>query len=265
MRLRPSTLALVSVAFSVAVASGQPVTPLKRLAAPVSMSGVILDSSGHAVADVEIYEGKAARSGVAQWGKARWKIVRGDHKGRFSIRTDAPFIVFRKPGFESQRVQCINRPEKTVIALVAASHRLPVCSANSACADLPRGAFCFPKVAGIRVGNSYSTGDSTARDFSLLRNKDATLTHDCCGWVTTDGLPALSYVWQSVLYKETVYEVSGLVILDAKGTSTSGEMWHFFGRDGEYAGYNDYSRLDPKEAALLDQVLDGVCVRNRAR
>jgi hypothetical protein len=265
MRLSSSTLVLVHVAFIAAMATGQPVTPLKRLAVPVSMSGVILDSSGHAVADVEIYEGRAARSGVAQWGKARWEIVRGEQEGRFSIRTDAPFIVFRKAGFESQRVRCINRPDKTVITLVPASRRLPVRPANSDCAGLPRSAFCFPNVAGIRVGNPYSTGDSTARDFSSFRNKDATLKHDCCGWVTTDGLPALSYMWQSVLYKETVYEVGGLLILDAKGMSSSGKMWHFLGRDGEYAGYNDYRGLDPKDAALLDKLVDGVCIRNRVR
>jgi len=255
----------VIIAFFVAVASGQPVIPLKRLATPVSMSGVILDSSGHAVADVEIYESRAARSGVARWGKARWEIVRGDQKGRFSIRTDAPCVVFRKPGFESLRVRCIQQTKQTVITLVRASRLLPVCSANSECAGLPRSSFCFPKVAGIHAGDPYSTGDSTARDFSSIRNKDATLTHDCCGWVTTDGLPALGDVWQSVSYRETVYEVGGLVILDARGTSSSGSVWHFLGRDGEFAGYQGYSGLDAKDASLLDAVLDGVCIRNRAR
>src|SRR5438128_6616058 len=141
-----------------ALAWGQSGTPLKRLASPVSISGVILDPSGHTVSDVEIYEGRADHSGagpsgVAQWAKARWEIVRGDQKGRFSIRTDAPFIVFRKPGFESRRVKCINSPNKTVITLVPATRRLPVCSTNTDCAGLPRSAFCFPKVAGVSVSS----------------------------------------------------------------------------------------------------------------
>jgi len=117
------------------------------------------------------------------------------------------------------------------------------------------------RMAGVRIQPEIAR----RAIFPLFRNKDATLTHDCCGWVTTDGLPALSYVWQSVLYKETVYEVSRLVILDAKGTSSSGRMWHFLGRDGEYAGYNDYRSLESKDAALLDKVLDGVCIRSLTR
>ncbi len=100
-----------------------------------------------------------------------------------------------------------------------------------------------------------------SRDFFSSRNREARLTHDCCGW-SSDGFPDLRYVWQSVAYNETVYEVAGQMVLDAKGTSSAGRIWHFLGTAGEYAGYDGYYGLEANDAALLDKVLDSVCVRN---
>jgi len=98
----------------------------------------------------------------------------------------------------------------------------------------------------------------------LVRNRKAGFTHDCCGY-SSEGLPSIGCVWQSVEYRETVYEVGGLEILDVRGRSSSGNMWHFLDRLGEYAGYLDSRAFKANDAALLDKVLDGVCIRKQAR
>ncbi len=92
------------------------------------------------------------------------------------------------------------------------------------------------------------------RDFWPYRNREVRLRHDCCGYVSSDGLPLLGNVWDSVEYKETVYAVAGLVILDARGKTNSGRSWRSLGRAGEYAAYRGYD-------ALLDKVIDGVCIQ----
>jgi hypothetical protein len=226
-----------------ALAVGQSDTHQRRLESPVSMSGAIQDPSGHAVVDVEIRAGRSAS-----------EIVRADQDGRFTIRTDAPFIVFRKPGFESQRIRSVNTIEEMSVTLSPASRQLPVCLASTECTGLPDGAFCFPKVQGIWVGNSFSGGDSMSRDFWSYRNREVNLRHDCCGYVSSDGLPVLGNIWDSVEYQETIYAVAGLVILDARGKTSSGRSWRFLGRAGEYASYRSYD-------ALLDEVIDGVCIQ----
>jgi hypothetical protein len=233
-----------------ALAPGQSGTQQRRLASPVSISGVILDPNGHAAADVEVHAGRTTS-----------EIVRTDQHGHFSIRTEVPFIVFRKPGFESKRIRSVNRIEKLSVTLLPAKRQLPACLAKTDYAGLPRGAFCFPKVEGVLIGNAHSNGDSMFRDFFLYRNRQARLRHDCCGYVSSDGLPILGNVWDSVEYQETVYAVARLVILDARGKTNSGARWHFLGRAGEYAAYEGYDRLEPQEAVLLDKVIDGVCIQ----
>jgi hypothetical protein len=267
-QLRPCSVwlaLLLASACETLVAFGQPVPSPKRMAQSVSMSGVIVDPNGRALADVEVYSGRATRWETAPQGKARYEILRTGREGRFSLRTDAPFIVFRKAGFESQRVRCVKSVDKVVIKLVPASRPLLACPVNADCASLPRSSFCFPRVAGVSVGRPYSNTDSMSRDFSPHRNRHERLTHDCCGYVSSDGFPLLGDVWESTEYRETVYSVNGVEILDARGISSSGRIWRFLGMAGEYAAYNGYYALDPKDAALLDRTLDGVCIRNPVR
>jgi hypothetical protein len=226
-----------------ALAAGQSDTHARRLASAVSMSGAVIDRSGRALVGVDIHAGRFSS-----------EVVRADREGRFTIRTDAPFIVFRKPGFESQRIRSVNTIAQMPVTLSPASRQLPVCLASTECAGLPHGAFCFPKTQGVWVSNPFSGGDGVTRDFWPYRNREVYLRHDCCGYVSSDGLPLLGKVWDSVEYQETIYAVAGLVILDARGKTSSGRSWRFLGRAGEYASYRSYD-------ALLDKVIDGVCIQ----
>src|SRR6266478_1348904 len=93
-----------------ALAAEQSDTHQRRLGSPVSMFGVVLDRSRRALVGVEIYAGRFSS-----------EIVRADREGRFTIRTDGPFIVFRKPGFESQRILSVNTIEQMSVTLSPAS------------------------------------------------------------------------------------------------------------------------------------------------
>ena len=250
----PKTLLLVVPIAT--LASGQADHP-KPLPTPVPISGVIVDTSGRPASGVEIYGNLKAGHG-----KAGWQIKTSDREGAFKIRVIAPVIVFRKSGFQSQRLRSVNSPKKIVVTMMPASRNLPVCAQSSECIGVPSSAFCFPRVPGIRVGG-LSGGDSVTRDFFPICNPQSVLRHDCCGYVSSEGLPLWMDVWGSVEYKETVYSVAGVEILDVRGRSSSGRIWRFLGRAGEYAAYDGYHGLKTEEAALLDKVLDGVCIRRR--
>jgi hypothetical protein len=73
------------------------------------------------------------------------------------------------------------------------------------------------------------------------------------------GLPDEMDVWQSVKFEETIFNDG---ILDARGQLSNGNLWRYLGRIGESASY---SNVDEATAEILDQVLDGACVKSTNR
>ena len=73
------------------------------------------------------------------------------------------------------------------------------------------------------------------------------------------GLPRDEDVWSSVEYSETDYrDLEGFLIIDSRGKNADGEYWRVLGRTFETASYR---KLAKDEAAVLDKVLNGVCLR----
>ncbi len=72
-------------------------------------------------------------------------------------------------------------------------------------------------------------------------------------------MPSDVDVWQSVGYNETTFEDGKISIVDARGRLPNRNLWRFLGKFGESA---DYSNVDEATAKILDQVLDGACVKS---
>jgi hypothetical protein len=228
----------------------QKVDPGRRLPHPIELSGTVVDSSGSPLAQVEIGDlGHAAR----------YESISTDERGRFRVATDAPFLVFRKAGYESSRIRSVAQPG-IVITLQRAHRQLTRCATENQCSSLPGSAFCFPKITDVRTSSAYSNTDSTSRDFVLVNRAGVAVFHDCCGWYVSDGRPTRTDVWNSTEYRETVVAVGAFVIIDAQGKDPDGKRWRHLGRSGEYAAYRG---IDLQGTQILDRLIDGVCAISR--
>jgi hypothetical protein len=62
-----------------------------------------------------------------------------------------------------------------------------------------------------------------------------------------------------VKYEEVTYDVGGLMIIDARGQLQDGNRWRSLVKFGESASY---SNIDEATAKILDQFLDGACLKS---
>ena len=69
--------------------------------------------------------------------------------------------------------------------------------------------------------------------------------------------PRTQEIWNSVEFSEAQREARLDLVLDARGRTADGKLWRSIGREGESVFY--YGQ-EPKDAALFDRVLDGLCV-----
>lgn len=76
------------------------------------------------------------------------------------------------------------------------------------------------------------------------------------------GTPPDLDVWRSVAYQEATFEVGVVTIIDARGQLPNGSRWRNLGKFGESASYSD---VDEATAKLLDQFLDGACLKSAPR
>lgn len=208
--------------------------------------GLVADPNGFPVAGVRIdHTGAAGASPVT------------DREGRFRFETSAPLIVFRKDGYQSRAVRLTRRPLR--IMLRPAFRELPPCPADAQCADIG-GMFCFPVVPGVEVGGVSLAAGRSLRTF-LVDGSGPELLHGFgAGWEMSR--PRDQEVWRSARYSEVTYRVANRSVLSIRGITASGTQWRFFGIAGESAGYRE---SDASRAALLDRVIDGVCLRGQRR
>ncbi len=67
-------------------------------------------------------------------------------------------------------------------------------------------------------------------------------------------------VWTSITYKESARLGGRFRLIDASGTTADGKVWRHIGVPGESAFYYD---LDRESAAIMDRVLDGLCLNRK--
>jgi hypothetical protein len=216
---------------------------------PVSLSGTVVDENGRPIPDVWV-----AHAGVG------YEQLKTDQLGRFRLRTQVPAVIFRKEGFVGEYYR-LQQTAHVNVKLRRTSRALPACAATSQCNSLARwdSVFCFPNIPRIRV-SSQTPGDYyKIRWFGIGESKSQTGIRHSAGTMSSLGVPSDPDVWSSVEYSETAYPYDFVQIVDARGRKADGKVWRFLGRSDETASYHDFSS---SEAAVLDKVLDGVCIRS---
>ncbi|HLY63128.1 MAG TPA: hypothetical protein VKV95_20465 [Terriglobia bacterium] len=56
-----------------------------------------------------------------------------------------------------------------------------------------------------------------------------------------------------------MFDVKGVIFIDAHGQMANGNHWRSFGKVFESASYRD---VDEETAKILDKVLDGACLKS---
>jgi hypothetical protein len=241
-----SRFALCAALLGVALAQ----SPRERelmLPSAVRLSGVVTDSGGRPLSDVWVlHAGNEVRN------------MTTDSQGRFDIRTRAPAVVFRKPGFQSQYLR-VGGDREVAISLAGPAAPMKECEAPSKLVSLGGGSvFCLPRIPGVHVGEVGVDTDYAYRWFWFRTHPGKVGIEHAEGATWGTGLPFDEDVWSARDYAETAFHgPKGLFIVDARGKSSDGKCWRILGRFSESANYRD---VPERYAALLDRVLDGACV-----
>jgi len=182
-----------------------------------------------------------------------------DASGHFELSTRAPAIVIRKVGFNSAFVRTANVRSLRII-LEPTHSTLPACPRKPLCKSIDgwSSIFCFPNITGVRVWKQGHDVDYGMRSFTVQSKNGVVGIRHGSGPLWSFGFPRSEEVWKSVDYSEITYMATETFIVDARGKTTDGKYWRYFGRYGESAAYSD---VDSESAILLDRVLDGVCIR----
>lgn len=248
MRLPYLLLSLTALA---SLAEGQTIKKRGELSVFISrLTGRVTDTRGTPLADVRI----------DHTGLTRPPFPMTDAQGRFAVETRASAVVFRKEGFEGRYFPLERDAVVIEVTLKPASPAKP-CSLSADCVSLGgfSARFCLPRVRGVRATEPGSDIDYGYRFHGVETPEGEKGIQHAAGPLWGLGLPFDDDVWTSVEYQETDYwDPSGFTVIDARGRTTKGEYWRIVGRVSETASYRRVSREATK---LLDQVLDGVCMR----
>jgi len=220
------------------------------LPSPVRLAGIVDDNRGQPLGDVWINH-----TGV------RIENIRTDAQGHFDIKTRAPAIVFRKDGFESKYLRVSGEALGLAITLEPSTNRARACTSSSRCISLKgfMSWFCLPKVKGVNVTKQNNDVDYGQRVLWVTTQAGQEAIQHAAGGMWGDGWPLDQDVWSAVNYTETSYvDPDGFLIIDARGNSPDGTYWRVLGHAFETASYRHVSK---EAAAILDRVLDGVCVQ----
>lgn len=215
----------------------------------VRLSGIVTDSGGRPLRGVAI-----DHTGIMG------STLRTNAQGRFELHTRAPAIVFRKIGFNAKYYR-IERYDTIEITLEPISRILKSCSPTSKCLslDVLLSAFCLATVRGVTASRQSNDVDYGQREFSIQTQNGVEGIQHAAGPLWGSGLPLDEDVWSAVKYEEKEYlDGEGFQVLDARGSYPTGERWRVLGRAFETASYR---KVSADEARVLDEVLDGVCLR----
>jgi hypothetical protein len=172
--------------------------------------------------------------------------------GSFSIKTWGPALVIRKPGYRSTRLLTADLQTTNLrITLIAAPAPPFLCSSTPRTLSLHEPLFHFPRnVAGIKPLGRTS--------FEIATSSGPKRAVHAWGGGVGGGSDVTDNLWFSNNYEETVHDYNGMWLVDARGRTADGQ-WRGIGIPMEGISY---SRLEPHEAALIDQFFDGMCLEN---
>jgi len=178
----------------------------------------------------------------------------------FELRTRAPYIVIRKPGYWSARVQTSTASDLR-ITLRALDHPAapPVCPPGADTVGIAdcNTMFRFHRVPGIQGGRQGRDIDSDSRGYFAEGSRRRLPIVHGSGHLWSYSIPGNHEVWTSINYTERVLEEGPLGIVDARGQIADGRYWRYIGMLNESVTYRE---ADRQTAAMFDQFLDGLCL-----
>ena len=211
---------------------------------PHTISGRVVDESGQPVAGAHIDHSDVKEQ----------EQLFTDELGRFHVDTRASAVVIRKHGFDGALIRISNSAPLRIVLQHAET--LPTC--KSACVGLKgaQSTFCFPTVPGVKISEQGRMGDSVMREFMVATTDGPREVLFGTGPTWSLGIPFTGDIWESIEYKERDYILGDSDVIDARGTTSDGKVWRYVGTFGESASYYE---VQPRDAALPDRFLDGVC------
>jgi hypothetical protein len=149
---------------------------------------------------------------------------------------------------------------RVTLQKLTGAQQLPTCSGTGGYYGIDGWgtSFYFPRTSGINDGGQGQDIDYAARSYYVETGHGRK-------WIRHGGGPMWGFgpsnqdVWRSVKYQETTYNVGGLTIIDARGQLANGNRWRTLSKFGESASYSD---VDEAIAKILDQFLDGACLKS---
>jgi hypothetical protein len=120
---------------------------------------------------------------------------------------------------------------------------------------------CFPNIDGVDYTKQDNDADYGQRFYTTKVGEGGSIQHAAgplWGW----GGPLDSDVWEAMAYEEKAFTYqpgdTELLILDSRWQGGDGTLWRQIGKFGETA---KYAVADLATVRMLDQVLDGACLR----
>jgi hypothetical protein len=218
------------------------------------VGGVVIDPEGNPVVDARIDHSNDLR-----------RAHQTDSEGRFELDTRAPILVVRKAGFRSELVRTQDATEARVtLQKLSEKPTFPTCP-NIGRYDGIDGwgaSFQFLRRVGVTASRQGHDIDYGARNYYVNTTQGPKGVMHGSGPLWSFGTPSDRDVWRSVKYEEVTYDVGGLTIIDARGQLPNGNWWRNLGKFGESAFY---SEMDEATARILDQFLDGACLKSTSR
>jgi hypothetical protein len=214
--------------------------------------GVVFDPEGKPVVDAHIDHSNDRQ------------VHRTDSQGRLELDTRAPILVIRKAGFRSELVRTRDAIEARVTLQKLNSNRFQTCS-NTGRYDGIDGwgaVFQFPRTSGVKVSRQGRDVDYGMRSYYVDTKQGPRGIRHGSGPLWSFGTPLDQEVWRSGKYEEVVYDAGSFTIIDARGQLPNGNRWRSLGKWGETASY---SEMDEATAKILDQFLDGACLKSTPR
>jgi hypothetical protein len=135
------------------------------------------------------------------------------------------------------------------------------CNGSASCVSLKYfgSAFCLPKIRGVKISKQGNDVDYGCRSFWIATPGGKVAVQHGSGPMWGNGLPFNEDVWASTEYNETAYQDrEGVLVVDARGKTADGKCWRVLGHAFETVSYR---RLTAQDAAVLDRVIDGACVK----
>lgn len=219
------------------------------LPAPVHLAGTVVDPDGHPVSGVMI-----------EHSNAKERLPQTDAEGNFAFDTDAPAVVFQKPGFRSLRIQV--RPASNIrVTLHPFAQQLPACGPVGQLVGMDMnifsGALYFRPMKEIKSTEPKLDVDYFYRYYYIGSKKEGIAIRHGTGPMWGDGQPFDEDVWQSSYFEEVLYPAKLTSMVDARGQMPDGTRWRTVGLFGNSASY---SGVPPQAAQILDRFLDTACI-----